>query len=90
MKIKPGYILRKIANSDMVIPVGDNIADFNGVISLNESAAFLWRHLNQGAEIPLLVETLMEEYNISRELAQEDTDHFVTRLQQANMLEESR
>lgn len=40
MKIKDSFILRKIAGEDMVVPVGESIADFNGAISLNETAAF--------------------------------------------------
>jgi len=87
MKIKEGFILRKIANSDMVVPIGNNIADFNGIISLNGSAVFLWKHLQEGSEIPLMVKAMMEEYNISSEIAQEDTEHFITTLKQANILE---
>ena len=89
MKIKDGFILRKIANSDMVVPVGNNIADFNGIISLNETATFLWSRLKEGTEIPLMVDALIEEYDISRILATEDVEHFVTKLQQANILEEN-
>ncbi|MDF2472239.1 MAG: hypothetical protein K0R21_21 [Anaerocolumna sp.] len=88
MRIKSGYILRKIAGSDMVVPVGSNIADFNGIISLNESAAFLWRHLTEGVELPHLVTVLAEEYNISKEQAQVDTENFIEGLQQANILME--
>ncbi|MDF2608761.1 MAG: hypothetical protein K0R92_235 [Lachnospiraceae bacterium] len=88
MRIKSGYILRKIAGSDMVVPVGSNIADFNGIISLNESAAFLWRHLTEGVELPRLVAVLAEEYNISKEQAQVDTENFIAGLQQANILME--
>jgi hypothetical protein len=86
MRIKEGYILRKIAGSDMVVPVGNNIADFNGIITLNESATFLWRHLQKGIELSDLVKTLAEEYKLSDEQAQEDTENFVARLQQATLL----
>lgn len=88
MKIKEGFILRKIANSDVVIPVGNNIANFNGIISLNESAAFLWSLLKKGTELTQLVHALVNEYNISIELAQQDVDNFTNQLQQAKILEE--
>jgi hypothetical protein len=88
MKIKDGFILRKIANTDMVVPIGNNIADFNGIITLNESAAFLWRKLKEGLELPVIMDALMKEYNISSELAKEDTQQFMARLRQADMLEE--
>jgi hypothetical protein len=88
MKIKDGFILRKIANSDMVIPIGKNIAYFNGVISLNETAAFLWRKLKDGIELDNLVDELTTEYEISRDLAQTDVEQFISELTQANILEQ--
>lgn len=88
MKLKEGYILRKIANSDMAIPIGKNIADFNGVISLNETAAFLLSKLKDEIELNNLVEELRKEYEISRELAQKDVEQFIAELMQANMLEQ--
>ena len=36
------FIHRKIADSDVLISVGSNIANFNGYIELNGSAADLW------------------------------------------------
>lgn len=90
MKIKEGYILRKIANSDMVIPIGNNIANFNGIITLNESAAFLWRLLTIESEISLMVEALMQEYSIAEELAYKDVNCFLAQLQQADILEDSK
>ena len=89
MKIKEGFILRKIADADIVVPIGNNIADFNGIITLNETAVFLWKLLKDGAEQPDMVEALMKEYEISRELAQTDIDNFVERLNQSDLLMEN-
>lgn len=88
MKIKEGFILRKIANSDMVVPIGNNIADFNGIITLNESAVFLWKRLLEGSEVLLMAKALIEEYDISSELAQADAKQFIEKLKQANIIEE--
>lgn len=87
MKIKDGYILRKIANTDMVVPVGNNIADFNGIISLNGTATFLWRILKEGSQIPVMAEMLMKYYSVSKEVARKDTENFVMQLKEANILE---
>ena len=44
MKIKDGYMVREVAGSQIVVPVGERTVDFNGIITLNETAAFLcWR-----------------------------------------------
>lgn len=89
MKIKEGFILRKVANTDIVIPIGNNIANFNGIISLNQSAAFLWEQLKKGSDIPQLITGLIQEFGISREQAQKDAELFVEQLQNAKILEEN-
>ena len=42
---KPNYIRRKVAGNDILIPVAENVADFNGFIELNSAAAFIWDFL---------------------------------------------
>ena len=40
MQIKPGFAMRKIAGSNIVVPVGAAASDFNGMITLNDTGAF--------------------------------------------------
>ena len=87
MKIKDGFILRKIAGEDIVVPIGNNIADFNGIINLNESAAFLLRLLKEDTSTKNLVESLKKEYKIDEELAKNDVDAFLNILKEHKMLE---
>lgn len=87
MKIKEGFVLRKIADTYIVVPIGRNIADFNGVIRLNRSAVFLWNNLKEDCSIPLLVGRLIEEYKISEKQAQEDVEKFIRKLDEAKLLE---
>ena len=77
MKIKEGFILRQIAGEDIVVPIGNNIADFNGVIRLNESAAFLWRELQSEISKEELINSLIKEYEIDENLATNDVEGFL-------------
>ena len=45
MKIKEGFVLRKIGDKDVVIGEGLDQINFNKIIALNSSAANLWRAL---------------------------------------------
>lgn len=87
MKIKEGYILRKIAGEDVVIPIGGNIANFNGVIRLNESAAFLWKKVQEEVDKEYLINSLIEEYEIDLELAANDVDSFISTLVEHQAIE---
>lgn len=87
MKIKEGYILRKIAGEDVVIPIGGNIANFNGVIRLNESATFLWKKVQEEVDKEYLINSLIEEYEIDSELATNDVDSFINTLVEHQAIE---
>lgn len=40
MKIKEGYLLREVAGSNIVVPIGEGELNFSGVITLNDVGAF--------------------------------------------------
>ncbi|MDF2841901.1 MAG: pqqD [Herbinix sp.] len=86
MKMREGLVLRKIADLDVVIPIGNNIADFNGIISLNETAAFLWKRLTLKEDLPQIVDALIEEYDVNPEVARKDIELFIEQLTQANIV----
>lgn len=87
MKLKENFVLRKVAGSWVVLPLGAATVDFNGMLALNESGAFLWKHLEQGADRELLADALVAEYCISRTTALEDVDDFYEILVRAGCAE---
>ncbi|MBJ6746526.1 PqqD family protein [Streptococcus sp. 121] len=86
MKIKSDFVLNKLGNQYVVVAVGERNQEFQGMIKLNESAQFLWRHLQEGAEEASLVLALQEEYGIDQELAQKDVGAFLALLARENLL----
>ena len=46
-KLKDGFILRKIAGENIVIPSGDEL-NLNMMITLNDTGAFLWKKIEKG------------------------------------------
>ena len=87
MKIKSDFILRKVADSYVVVPVGKLTLDFNGIINLNETGAFLFELLQKGAEREELIEKMLEEYEVSHEKAASDIDIFIQKVKEADVLE---
>ena len=87
MKIKKDFILRKVADSYVVVPVGKLTLDFNGIINLNETGAFLFELLQKGAEREDLIEKMLEEYEVSPEKAASDIDIFIQKVKEADVLE---
>lgn len=87
MKIKKGFMLREVAGNFVVVAVGEASKKFNGVINLNESGAFLWKKLADGIEKEKLIDALLEEYEVSKEIATADIEKFIAKLKEADILE---
>lgn len=89
MKIKNGYLVHEVAGNYVVIKIGQEAVNFNGLITISESAKELWDLLNRpnGAEIDELVNKLLEEYDIDEETARKDTLDFIESLKANNILE---
>lgn len=86
MKIKEGFVLREIAGSYIVVAVGEAVKTFNGVINLNESSALLWRALEKGADEEQLVQALLDEYDVSVDIAKRDVNRFISTLTEGGLL----
>lgn len=87
MKIKSGFILKDVAGSNLIVPIGENLVDFSQMITINETGAFLFRKLLDGAEIDELATALTEEYDIDFDTAKADAEKFVELLSNEGMLE---
>ncbi|MEE3333209.1 MAG: PqqD family protein [Ruminococcus sp.] len=86
MKIKENFLLRKISDSYVVVPVGDAVVDFSGLINLNESGAFLFEKLQKGATEDELVQALLGEYDVAEDVARADVQKFIKKAQDADVL----
>lgn len=87
MKIKNGFAKRKIADSNIVVPVGRATNDFNGMITLNDSGSFFWDCLTHETTIDEVVEKVISEYDIDIETAKRDIEKFIKMLEDNNLLE---
>ncbi len=79
MKIKEGYIIKKLGTGYVVVTVGEASRDFNGVISMNESGAFLWQSILDGTDTrKSLVRAMMDRYDgLDEATAGADLDEFL-------------
>ena len=64
MKIKENYMLRKVADCYVVVPIGAAVAEFNGMINLNEVGAFLWQKLESETTFEEVLASMLEEYDV--------------------------
>ena len=79
MNIKEGFIIKKLGIGYIVVTVGDASMDFNGVIRLNETGAFLWQSIQDGADSrEKLIQAMLDRYeDLDQETAEKDLDEFL-------------
>ena len=82
MKIKEGFIIKKLGIGYIVVTVGDASMDFNGLIRLNETGAFLWQSIQDGADSrEKLIQAMLDRYeDLDQETAKNDLDEFLGRV----------
>lgn len=87
MKAKKDFILRKVSDSYIVVPVGEAVVDFSGMVNLNESGALLFEKLQKGCDENELVNAILSEYEVSEETARADVKRFISKVKDAGILE---
>lgn len=88
MKIKKGFLLREVDGTAIVVAVGAAAREFNGMITLNSVGAFLWREIDKGATEESLIEALLSEYEVEKDVASKDVAAFVDKMRKAGILDE--
>ena len=85
MKIKDGFLLRQVAGQTVVLPTGNEL-DLNMMITLNDTGAFLWEHLQTETDEDALVAALRGEYDVDEETARASVRRFVEKINEHGFL----
>ena len=86
IQIDQEYVLRQIGDDYIIVPVGKAALSFNGMITVNETGAFLWEQLVEGTNKEELLRTMLETYEVTQEEAERDIDEFLDVLYKNNIL----
>ena len=87
MKIQPGFTLKEVADSFVIVPTGANIVDFSAMITINETGAFLWECLKDDVTTEELCNKLCAEYDVDKETVLADIEEFVGTLKSKKVID---
>ncbi len=89
MRTIEGYELRSLGSQNLLVGVGANVAHSGVLRKMNESAAYLWKSV-EGKDFTkdMLVDLLLEEYDVSREDATEAVKDLIKDWKAENIIEE--
>lgn len=86
MKVKSGFILRKVGKQFVVAATGEASKNFNGMIRLNDEAAFAFGQLQGGTTEEELVAALVGKYGGNEAEVRMDVAIFLEKLKEADAL----
>ena len=88
MTTKKGFNMRTICGEHIIVAEGKENIDFSKIISMNETAAYLWQQV-QGREFTTdeLVLLLTKEYDVEQTTAQKDVEAMILKWHEAGIIE---
>ena len=86
MKKTEGYIIKKLEEEYVVLPFGKRAEEVNEVISLSETAGFMYLHADEADSVEELAELVSKEYEVEKSVVYEDVESVVKTLQTKGLL----
>jgi hypothetical protein len=89
MKQKKGFVLREVCGEKVIVAEGLETINFGKLISLNDTAAMLWKKATELGDFTVeqLTDTLTEAYEVSHEQALSDVEALTAQWKEAGLIE---
>lgn len=88
MRIKKGFKLREIMGEFAVIGEGLEQVNFNKIISLNSTAAYIWKEIEgRDFDADMVADLLLAKYDVEKERAISDATALVQKLVENGLTE---
>ena len=89
MRIKKDFVLREVCGENVIMGEGLKAIDFRKILSLNESAAWLWNEAKTQGDFTVesLTEKLCEEYDVTAEEARSSVADLLDKLDKEGVIE---
>lgn len=86
MHLIKDHILREVRGKTVLVPLSDKETDFNGMLVLNHTAAYICRLLKKDMDEKQIVEMLSVEYEMKPEAVEGDVRRFLKELEDCHVL----
>lgn len=87
MRRKADFIMQNVGGENLLVPLGAQVVDTNGLIVLNSTGACLWELLAEDRSVDELTEALVTSFDIDAQCANADVQRFVDEITRIGLLE---
>lgn len=87
MKRNADFVMQNVGSECLLVPLGAQVINLNGLIILNDTAACMWELLAEERSLDELVVALVERFDVIPERAHADVQTFVDEIARLGLLE---
>ena len=89
MKQKEGFVLREVCGEQVIVAEGLGVVDFGKLVSLNETASWLWKKAGELGDFTTdsLTQALCDEYEVAEEQARHDVEALINQWKEIGIIE---
>ena len=87
MKIKEGFVLRKVMGNNVAVATREASKSFRGMIQLNDSAADIWKFIEEGLTEAEICEKMQTKYDTDPQNIRDDVRRVIETLSENGILE---
>ena len=86
MKIKKEFLLREIMGDTILVSINKSMSKFDGLITINQVGKFIWENIESSKDEDDLLQKILDEYEVEKEVAKADLDEFLQTLKDAEII----
>lgn len=80
------FMLQDVAGTQVIVPTGEAVVAFPGMITVNATGAYIWQLLEQEQTVQSLAKAVVARYEVTEAQATADVEKFLTQLQPTGAL----
>ena len=87
MRRRDGFVHQQIGDEHLLVPTGVLVRELNGIVTLNETGAFIWSLLETDCTMTALADAVAANFQVDAKAALVDVEAFVAGMGELGLLE---
>lgn len=87
MKRKADFMMQQVGGEHLLVPLGAQVMNLNGLLTLNETGACVWERLAEERSLDELAAAVAERFDVPNATARADVQTFVDEITRLGLLE---
>ncbi len=87
MKRKDSFLMQDVAGEILLVPLGAQVMDMNGIMTLNATGRCVWELLAEERSVDDLAAAVAERFDVDSERARTDVQAFLDDITRLGLLE---